>query len=282
MPSVSVVVPVHNGASALPHLLAALSAQRGVQPFEVVVVDNRSTDATAAVAAASPVVSRVVTEPRPGSYVARNAGWRAATGDVIAFTDADCAPDADWLLALVTALDAGADLAGGAVVPGPPPPGPWAGWWAAYDRTMYLDQADNVAHNGFAATANLAVRRAVLEELDGFDAALASGGDAFFGRRATAAGHRLVWVPDAVVRHEPRAGMHETWKLWRRLGKGYGDLAARGEWPVPLRRDPVIRKPLAEVRVRAAERGVRLPLPVLAALHAFARAAVLRGRLDAR
>jgi glycosyltransferase involved in cell wall biosynthesis len=282
VPPVSVVVPVHNGADALPALLAALAGQTGVADVEVVVVDNRSTDRTAEVARASSVVAQVVSEARPGSYVARNAGWRACQGEVVAFTDVDCRPEPGWLAALVEAVDRGADLAGGAIVPGPPPPGTWARWWAGYDRVMYLDQADNVRENGFAATANLAVRRTVLEALDGFDDALASGGDAFFGRRAVAAGHRLVWVPEAVVLHQPRAGLRATWALWRRLGRGYGDLATRGEWPVPLRRDPVLRKPLKAVLVRATERDVRTPRPVLAATHAVARAAVLRGRLDAR
>jgi GT2 family glycosyltransferase len=281
VPSISVVVPVHNGADALPVLLHALAQQRGVSQVEVVVVDNNSTDDTAALAAASPVVARVVVEARPGSYVARNAGWRASSGAVVAFTDVDCEPAPDWLATLVQAIEDGAGLAGGAVVPGPAPPGLWSGWWAAYDRTMYLDQADNVASNGFAATANLAVRREVLEELEGFDAALASGGDLRFGRRAIAAGHRLVWVPGAVVLHRPRAGLRATWSLWRRLGRGYGDLAARGEWPVPLRRDPVLRKPLAAVVIRAREREVHTPWVVLAATHGLARAAVLRGRLDA-
>ena len=281
MPSISVVVPVHNGADALPALLRALALQRGAGEVEVVVVDNNSTDATAALAAASPVVTNVVVETRPGSYVARNAGWRASSGEVVAFTDVDCEPEPGWLAALVRAIETGAELAGGAVVPGPPPPGLWAGWWAAYDRTMYLDQSDNVGFNGFAATANLAVRREVLEELDGFDAALASGGDVRFGRRAIAAGHRLEWVPEAVVLHRPRAGLRATWSLWRRLGRGYGDLAARGEWPVPLRRDPVLRKPVAAVIARAREREVPAPRVVLAATHGLARAAVLRGRLDA-
>lgn len=281
MPSLSVVVPVHDGATALPGLLAALAAQEDVGDVEVVVVDNHSSDRTAEVASASAVVSRLLAEPRPGSYAARNTGWRACRGDVVAFTDVDCLPEPGWLRALVRALDAGADLAGGAVVPGPPPPGRWAGWWAGYDRAMYLDQADNVRESGFAATANLAVRRQVLEELGGFDDALASGGDALFGRRAVAAGYRLEWAPEAVVLHRPRAGLRATWSLWRRLGKGYGDLARRGEWPVPLRRDPVLRKPLTAVLARAEERRVPTPRLALAAAHALARLAVLRGRLQA-
>lgn len=275
------VVPVHNGAAALPVLLAALAGQRDVGPVEVVVVDNNSTDRTVEIARRSPVVGQVVTERRPGSYAARNAGWRACSGDLVAFTDVDCAPDPGWLSALVSGLGGGVDLVGGAIVPAAPPPGPWAAWWAAYDRTMYLDQDDNVRENGFAATANLLVRRQVLEELGGFDDALASGGDAYFGRRATGAGHQLGWAADAIVLHTPRSSLRATWALWRRLGKGYGDLATRGEWPVPLRRDPVLRKPVSAVLARAQERDVRAPRVALTAAHGVARAAVLRGRIDA-
>ncbi|MDP9181292.1 MAG: glycosyltransferase family 2 protein [Actinomycetota bacterium] len=279
MLSVSVVVPVHNGADALPELLAALASQEGVGDVEVVVVDNASTDTTAEVAGASPVVTRVVHEPQPGSYVARNAGWRTTSGEVVAFTDADCVPSPGWLAGLLGALAEG-ELAAGAVVPGPPPAGRWAAWWAAYDRAMYLDQKENVERDGFAATANLAVRRQVLEELDGFDDALVSGGDFAFTRAATSAGHRLVWAPAAPVLHRPRAALRSTWSLWRRLGRGYGDLAAQGSWPRALRHDPVLRAPLAQVTARARSRGVSTATPVLALAHTVARLAVLRGRLD--
>jgi hypothetical protein len=89
-------------------------------------------------------------------------------------------------------------------------------------------------------------------------------------------------APDAAVVHEPRASLGATWALWRRLGGGYEDLVARGGWPASLRRDPVLRRPLREVRRAAARATPVAPVPALAVAHAVARAAVLTGRLRAR
>jgi GT2 family glycosyltransferase len=279
---VSVVIPVHNGAAQLPALLAALTDQVGIGAVEVIVVDNASTDGTAAVARSFPVVSDVLHEPHPGSYVARNTGWRASTADLVAFTDADCIPDPGWLVGLVAALEAGADLAGGPIRPLPSASSGWRSWWAGYDRTMYLDQQENIERDGFAATANLAVRRAVLEEVGGFDDGLKSGGDHAFTKAAVAAGRRLVWAPDAAVGHPSREGLRETWALWSRLGRGYADLAARDQWPTLLRRDPVLRRGFAEVQARAARRGVQTNRHGLRLAHTVARAGVLTGRLRGR
>ena len=281
-PALSVVVPVRNGEHSLPGLLDALAAQT-VGALEVLVVDNNSTDGTAALAAAHPVVTEVLTETRPGSYAARNAGLARATGDVVLFTDADCRPAPGWAAALAGAVRAPEPaLAAGPVVLGTDSPTPWRRVWGAYDRAMYLDQERSVGELGAAATANLAVRREVLLAQGGFDGSLASGGDHAFTSAAVAAGHQLVYVPEAVVHHPPRDTLSETWKLWRRLGGGYEDLVGRGEWPQLLRRDPVLREPFASVRARAVRRGVTCPAPALALAHALARAAVLRGRLQTR
>src|SRR3954447_26423119 len=112
LPAVSVVVPVRDGARVIGECLDALTAQRGAPPYEVLVVDNGSTDNTAAAVRAHPSAPTLVTESRPGSYAARNAGIIAAAGSVLAFTDADCTPAPTWLAAAMAALD-GAELGAG-------------------------------------------------------------------------------------------------------------------------------------------------------------------------
>ena len=104
MPTWSVVIPARNEAETLPALLLALKAQR-LQPREIIVVDNASSDATAQVAAG--YGARVLHCARPGVAHARQMGLEHAAGDWIATTDADSVPQANWLWALDQAASPG-------------------------------------------------------------------------------------------------------------------------------------------------------------------------------
>lgn len=277
---VSVIVPVRDGAAMLVSCLDALAGQTGLSPseIEVLVVDNGSGDASPTIAAAHPAVSRVLHEARAGSYAARNAGVAAASAPSLAFTDADCTPRADWLAGGLAALGAGADLAGGAVEPAErtrPTP------WERYDRAVYLRQDELITHDGFAATANLFVRRAVFDAVGPFDPRLRSGGDYEFGRRATAAGFRLVHAPDAVVVHRPRAGLSDTWRLHRRIGAGWADLHAAGKRGRAVD-DPALRLAVGTVIERAAAGGDPLRRRHIAHVHAVVMVARWTGRLTRR
>jgi glycosyltransferase involved in cell wall biosynthesis len=272
--TVSVVVPVRDGAHVLSGCLDALGAQVGAPAYEVVVVDNGSSDGSGDLARAHPAVTRVVVEATPGSYAARNAGIAAAAGDVLAFTDADCRPRPDWLAAGLQAL-VDADLVGGAVVP-VRSAAPTV--WERYDRAVYLDQARAVRDEGYAATANLLVARRVLDAVGPFDATLRSSGDLEWGQRATAAGWRLVHAPDAVVDHQPRTGARATWRLHRRLGAGWRDLARQGRRP-PAWREPALRVPLRWVLRRVRDDGPPMSPVTVAAVHAVALTARWTGRL---
>lgn len=92
---ISLVIPVYNELERIRDCLEAIAAQT-VQPFEVIVVDNNSTDGTAAVAAGFPFV-RVLTETRQGVVYARDRGFDAARGDVIGRLDADSLLAPDWV-----------------------------------------------------------------------------------------------------------------------------------------------------------------------------------------
>lgn len=95
MPSISVVIPALDDAEMLAHCLTDLTAQ--LRPAdEIIVVDNGSTDDTAAVARAGG--ARVIEQPLRGIWPAASTGYDAATGDIIARLDADSRPPADWLL----------------------------------------------------------------------------------------------------------------------------------------------------------------------------------------
>ena len=94
-PHVSVVIPAHNEEQYLPACLRALGLQRDAPPYQVIVVDNASTDGTADIA--RQFGACVVTEMRKGVAPARQAGFEAARGDIIASTDADTCVTPHWL-----------------------------------------------------------------------------------------------------------------------------------------------------------------------------------------
>ncbi len=269
------IVPVRDDAPRLQACLAALAAQVDAPPSEIVVVDNGSTDSTAQVAAAAGV--RVVHEQRPGSYAARNAGVAAATGALLAFTDADCLPAVDWLRAGTAALTQAPVIGGDVRMTRRGD----AGVVERYDRAGYLRQRDLVEQQGFAATANLWVRREAWERVGPFDASLRSSGDLEWGRRAVAAGLPVGFAADVVVAHAPRTGLRQLWLLHRRLGAGWTALADRGEWP-SVRADPAWRLPLGLVVDLVAADGPPLRRRDLAPVHVLAMTARLTGRLTGR
>lgn len=208
---VSVIVPARNAAATLPSTLRALAAQRLDAPWELIVVDNASSDATGELARA--VGARVLTLERDrGPGAARNAGAAAAAAAVLAFTDADCAPAPDWLAGGLRALAAGADLVQGAVAP---TPGVAVG---PFDRTLRVDRL-----SGRFETANLFVRAEVFARAGGFQGFLEEergalehrppglwptlaegpfGEDLWFAYRARRGGATIAFGDAALVHHE--------------------------------------------------------------------------------
>jgi GT2 family glycosyltransferase len=218
---VSVVVCGHNGAKHLPGLLAALGRQTLAREcFEVVYVDDASTDDSVAVVERSRLARVVRPEGRLGLPRARNAGIRAAHGDVLAFTDVDTVPDERWLeegYRLFT--DCGVDfLAGGITMP----VGPRPTVAALVDATTYLDQ-ELYVQAGFAAGANFWVRRSIAERVGGFNEHLEyyGGDDEEFGWRLKAAGVRLHYAPEVRLTHPPRERLRDIARKAYRGGESY-------------------------------------------------------------
>jgi GT2 family glycosyltransferase len=194
----SVVVPTRNRADRIERLLDALATQDFADAFEVLVVDDASTDSTVARLEARPptapytltVVSSVT---NTGPARARNRGWHAACGERIAFIDDDCVPDPGWLRAVAGALDE-ADIAVGRTKP----PADQLDQVGPFSN--YLD----LEHNGSFSTCNVAYRRSVLEKLGGFDESFLwpNGEDTDLGLRARKAGFVDDYVPGALVWHD--------------------------------------------------------------------------------
>jgi GT2 family glycosyltransferase len=236
---------VRDGAAALPALLGSLQRQElEGGDYEVIVVDNASRDATAEVAEAHG--ARVVSEPRPNRSLARNAGARAATADLFAFTDADCVADPGWLAALLACHEREGTplLAGRVEIEMRTPPNQIE----RFERCWRFAQEAGV-RQGWAATANLLVARHAFEAVGGLDADYRHiGEDVDFCVRAGRAGFALAYCDSAVIRHDAE---HELGPLLRRsFFHGYSAVQTRrrlGMGPVAWR-DPKLLSPRRALR----------------------------------
>jgi GT2 family glycosyltransferase len=163
-PFVSVIIPVFNDAEALALTLTALQQQTyPATRFEVIVVDNASTDDTVAVIGHFPAVQLLYEHQYLGSpYSCRNRGLEVAQGEIIAFLDATCEPVPRWLEAAVAAFaQTGADLVGGRVKFKFAGKRPSIGEF--YDSITNIQMKQSIQRRNQAKTANLLVRRAVIE-----------------------------------------------------------------------------------------------------------------------
>ena len=225
-PEISVIVPVFRDWDGARALLAALAAQEGAPPFEILLVNNDPAD-TAPADLPRMENLHLLEEARPGSYAARNHGAEQARGRLLAFTDADCSPAPDWLARLCAAgRDWGGLISGRVEMVSTSRAMDRLNTAEAYDYFFGINQ-DIYARDGVAATANLMVPRAVWEQAGGFDAALKSGGDVAFCRAAARVGAGLRHTPEAVVRHPLRTSFAALLNKARRVA---GGRAQRDGW----------------------------------------------------
>jgi GT2 family glycosyltransferase len=192
----SVIVPVRNGADSLPALLTALANQTlAPSRFEVIVVDNDSSDNTALIASSHG--ANVVHDPTPNRAGARNSGVAAARGALYAFTDADCVPDPRWLEELLACADVAPLVAGDVKLKVSERPN-------AIERfeALWRFGQQNWVGQGWAATANLLVHPEAFEAVGGFDPTWRHiGEDVDFCFRARDAGFQLGYCAEAIVEH---------------------------------------------------------------------------------
>lgn len=256
-PHVSVIIPVKDRRELLAAALDGLAAQRYTD-FEVVVVDDGSTDGSGPEAAGRTIAGRavrVVDGGGRGAVRARQVGVEAATGEVLAFTDSDCVPEPQWLERAVAALDAGADAVNGLTLPARPV-GP-------------LERSMASGAEGLYPTCNVLYRRSAFEGAGGFDGSAAArlgfrpdrrsrgdgfGEDTLLAWRVIRAGGRIAYEPDARVAHAV-------------FPPDPADLVSRtlraGAFPALVREVPELRDgPLLRGRIQLGAR-TRVPLYVL-------------------
>jgi len=230
-PVVSVVIPTFNRVELLHECLTALETQQmAKEAFEVLVVDDGSTDSTIDLletqSCASPITIRWFRQSHGGPAAARNLGVRHAQGNLIAFTDDDCIPAPDWLGALTAELPDDATCAG---VGGP--------IRCAQETSVsrYIDRAKLVSHwieDGvveYLITANALYRATYLIEIGGFDTGflLAGGEDVDLSYRLRRSGYSLRVTERGTVRHHHHDTLSSFFRMSWRHGFGAAQLVHR-------------------------------------------------------
>jgi glycosyltransferase involved in cell wall biosynthesis len=225
-PRISVVVCTYNGSRTIAECLEGL-LRLEYPNFEVVVVDDGSTDNTAAIV--SEYGFRMIRTPNRGLSSARNTGLAAATGEIVAYIDDDAYPDPHWLTYLARTFTTTTHAAvGGPNIP-PPDDGPIATCVAhAPGGPAHVLLSDTVAEH--IPGCNMAFRRECLEAIGGFDVQFRTAGDDVdVCWRLQQRGWTLGFHAAAMVWHHRRNSVRAYWRQQR--GYGRAEAALERKWP---------------------------------------------------
>ncbi len=245
-PAISVIIPVYNGAGTLGRTLDALDRQTFDGDYEVLVVDDGSTDATAEIAAACERVRVLRLPTNQGRSAARNAGIEAAGAPRLAFTDADCVPAPDWLEQAYALLDAHPIVCGSIGVANPDSTVGWSMYFMEFVEVFPGGRARAI---GNFTTANVAMRRAVFDRGLRFDTRFWAGEDRLLAQQlrgrypihfapALYVGHLNRTEAETVARHAWRLGESSA-QIRRHAGALSGSFLLR--WPALIALTPCYR-----------------------------------------
>lgn len=224
-PKISVVIPVKNKEGVIGKCLEAVFSQ-SVKPFEVIVVDGHSSDKT--VEETKKFAVRIFYEDHSTVGGARQVGLENANGEYVAFTDADCIPETNWLEILIKEFgDDVIGVGGGRKNTGK---GIWERSIAILMNT-FVGSASSVQGRLFKekrfvksiSGCNCVYRRKTLMEIGGFNVALSVNEDTELNRRLTKIG-KLLYTPSAVVLHDQSRGLKDFARRMYQFGCGRGRL----------------------------------------------------------
>jgi glycosyltransferase involved in cell wall biosynthesis len=257
--SASVIVPVRNGVRVLGACLEALLRQEWLPTeYEVIVVDDGSTDDTAAIAEAAG--ARVISQPNRGRAAARNAGAFAARGEILLFTDADCEPAPDWVRRMLEPFaDPAVQGAKGVYVTRQTE---LIARFSQHELEEKYRRMAGLERIDFVDTYSAAYRRSLFVASGGFDARIPAGADDHeLSYRLATQGHKLVFQPKAVVRHRHPTSLRVY--LRRKFTIGFWKVLVHRRFPGKLVADSH-NPPTARLQVALAYLDVALVLGWLA------------------
>ena len=257
-PRISVAVCSHNGERWMPGCLDAV-AQLHYPDYEVIVVSDGSTDATASIARAAG--ARVIELPQNvGLSAARNTALNAASGDIVAYLDDDARPDPDWLRYVALGFEGSGHVAVGGPNIAPPADGAIADCVAnAPGGPVHVLLNDEIAEH--VPGCNLAIRRDALAAIGGFDERFRiAGDDVDVCWRLQDAGGTIGFSPGAMVWHHRRNSV----RTYLRQQRCYGRAEALLERKSPERYNRLGHLSWAGriygagARMRQTDRGARI------------------------
>lgn len=229
-PYFSVVIPAWNEAAYLGNAIEALKHQDiGRDQFEIIVVDNGSDDETSAIASKSGA-DWVFSEPRRGTNIARETGFRKSAGEIVAFLDADCVPPPSWLRQISRALSKNGVVA----VSGPYDYG-FRGLTKLADKLythLLFARADRILKFvfrkpiGVVRAGNFAASRRTLETIGGLPPFTFWGDDTAIGMKIATEVGRVWYNPHLIVKSSPRRFedhglIRTTWRYLRHFFRVY-------------------------------------------------------------
>ena len=279
-PLISVVIPHLNQPEALDACLTSLDSQSLERClFEVIVVDNGSSSIPEDIVV-NHSGTRLLRELQPGPGPARNFGVRSATGDIIAFIDADCRAHRDWLrnaLQIIRSSPEGTIVGGDVRI--------WRNRWdtftaiEAYEEVFSYRFKWFIEHHGFCGTGNLVVRRADYEKAGPF-AGIEFAEDVEWGQRARSVGLTFRYFPEMVVFHPARRSLRELCVKWDRhtqhdLNMARGKTAWKIRWiarALAVLVSPIVdsMKVLGSDRIQGVSKSTRLKaISLLFAIRAY-------------
>ena len=218
--TISIIVPAFNEEKVISACLESLLKQKfPKEKFEIIIVDNNSEDKTAEIIRQYPV--KYVFEKRRNRSSARNAGIKAAQGELIAFTDADCIADPDWLGELVGKYYSGVNVAG------------VSGNIRVYDPKTRIEKYFNLIFSNLSrtlfsrrflfpgiGTANALISLDALTGAGLFDEELDAGEDMDIAMRVCLNGYKFKYAPEAIVHHRYPSDIRGLIKRSFYAGKG--------------------------------------------------------------
>jgi GT2 family glycosyltransferase len=223
----SVIIPALDAWRTLPDVLDALCPQVEAAGREVLLVESSAGVSAADLERRWPWV-RVLALPEPAlPGEARNTGARAASGEWLAFLDADCVPQERWLDGLESLIEPSLDAVAGAILNGTPRSAVGTAGYLLEFANWHPEADAKLAH---AASCNLLLRRGALEDLGWFPEDVFPGEDTILTLPLAARG-RLVFAPEAGVRHLNQTNWRRFLAHQHRLGRSFATVCARSKFP---------------------------------------------------